>query len=494
MKKISLFLIIIIIALSCKKEKRTAIASVVNEELSLNNEVVLIAKDSINPFSINFINHPFQLNPERMVLGKERNEIAIINTDSLVKIVCLNNYRYRINHTFKKGDSVYVTHKDVYIDGKEKVEYPYFTVSNRKVNSYELNFDFYVSLKTPTLETFAFYDHHNRFLNRNKSKSSYIKIKYSFNDVCKNVKSTLDSFYKAKLVSSSFFKTQSKLIEISRSNTEIWLANKNRTNLNLDKFEISLTDTILVDNELYLSYLRGHIYNRYFLNKKKHVNIFEQYDFIIKNDTFLNKTLKEAILNNYLRSIYKIDKTKFVNRYVKFKSISQNKNYINYFEFQIENDKKDKEFETTLKNATGKLVKLNSAKKFDFQNVIANNNGKVILVDFWASWCAPCRKEMPSLKKLQKEIDTSKLVVISISTDKSVSAWEKASVHEGLNKTLHNYLLVNAEESSLMKDFKIKTIPRYLLYDKNGVLVDSNAPRPSNEKKIRKLLNNYIKG
>ena len=100
-------------------------------------------------------------------------------------------------------------------------------------------------------------------------------------------------------------------------------------------------------------------------------------------------------------------------------------------------------------------------------------------MDFWASWCAPCRQEMPAVSELHKEIGTDKLAVIQISIDKKYEAWERAAVMENIHQQEHNYLISNWESSDLYQRYQIKTIPRYLLFDASGKLLEEDAPRPS---------------
>lgn len=124
------------------------------------------------------------------------------------------------------------------------------------------------------------------------------------------------------------------------------------------------------------------------------------------------------------------------------------------------------------------------------QQVLNSNKGKVIYIDFWASWCIPCRQEMPHAKELWKQFED--VVFVYLSVDKNKEEWAGAAAKEGLNTKLHNYVMLNAEQSTYLKSIEFGPIPRYLLYDKEGKLVYKNAPGPGSEE-IKRVIETYLK-
>lgn len=128
-------------------------------------------------------------------------------------------------------------------------------------------------------------------------------------------------------------------------------------------------------------------------------------------------------------------------------------------------------------------------KRLSFPNIFSQN--KFTYIDFWASWCGPCRTEMPYSKKLEEEYGKKGIQFIYVSTDENLSAWKNASHQVGL--TIRNsYFLINGSNSTLLKKFKITMIPRYIIMDSKGQFINQNAPRPS-DPKLKYLFDEILK-
>ncbi|QTD37408.1 TlpA family protein disulfide reductase [Polaribacter batillariae] len=111
--------------------------------------------------------------------------------------------------------------------------------------------------------------------------------------------------------------------------------------------------------------------------------------------------------------------------------------------------------------------------------------GKYVYIDVWATWCGPCLQQIPYLKELTKEYKGKNIEFISISTDeptRSGGSWETAEkkwrkmVKE---RDLKGVQLWAGEDNSFQQSYRITGIPRFILVDPNGNIVDANAPRPS---------------
>jgi thiol-disulfide isomerase/thioredoxin len=108
--------------------------------------------------------------------------------------------------------------------------------------------------------------------------------------------------------------------------------------------------------------------------------------------------------------------------------------------------------------------------------------GKYVYIDVWATWCAPCKAEIPSLKALEKEFYGKNIEFESISVDKPTAyeTWKQMVEQESLGGI--QLFADNNFDSEFIKAYGISAIPRFILIDPNGNIVDGDAARPSNPK------------
>ncbi|WJS96762.1 AhpC/TSA family protein [Flavobacterium johnsoniae] len=125
-------------------------------------------------------------------------------------------------------------------------------------------------------------------------------------------------------------------------------------------------------------------------------------------------------------------------------------------------------------------LKDKDGKAYTAKEIVAGK--KYILIDFWASWCGPCRKEIPNLKTAYAEYAGKGFEILSISIDKDEKAWQKALGQE--NMQWHNLL----DDDKVSKSFNVKAIPATYLVDSKGVIIGDNLRGAELEAKLKELL------
>ncbi len=127
-------------------------------------------------------------------------------------------------------------------------------------------------------------------------------------------------------------------------------------------------------------------------------------------------------------------------------------------------------------------------KKFS----LSDFKGKVVVVDVWATWCGPCKKEIPALKAMEKAYHGKDIVFLSISVDevKDKQKWIDFVKKEGLTGV--QLFGGNGFQSDVAKFYKINSIPRFMVFDKQGKIVSDNSPRPS-EPSLAKMVDDLLK-
>ena len=119
---------------------------------------------------------------------------------------------------------------------------------------------------------------------------------------------------------------------------------------------------------------------------------------------------------------------------------------------------------------------------------ISDYSGKVVLIDFWASWCAPCRQENPNLVRLHKKYNRQGFDILSISLDNVRSRWVQAIKDDNLYWEGHCSDL-NGWNTEIVNMYNIQGIPTSFLIGRNGLMIwNSNNPQLSLEEAIKEAL------
>ncbi|NVK53167.1 MAG: TlpA family protein disulfide reductase [Flavobacteriaceae bacterium] len=488
MKKTLILFVIICIIGSCKKELK----EIPPNKNKINNELVILIS---NPEKIktNFGSGIFAKNFSQINIDTDKEFDTIkIKLKDYKKLYIKNRVTFKvafgeINDTL----NLKINKKDILINYQNRILKKYDTVSLK--NLY---------IDNAKEEIIA----HNKLFKKYYSKN----IKTNIIEPIKNqIAQNLTEF--KELDNLAFNKLNKKEIILKTLLDKGLISNPNYfnevTNLKYKYYNNLLEKFLLTDD----AYYSNRIKNIYFSNNDAIENAFLSYAYM--NLFIANIILKQKAAFNldYAKAFDKLpeyftgDQLKVFREFC-FNQIAKNsgesEKNTNYF-------KKFKEFypnDTTTLYSLSNRYSLNSRKANHKKNnvyllnsknneltlakLISNYKGKLVYVDFWASWCAPCIAEMPMSKILQKEYNKKGVVFIYISTDKDKEAWKNASKNLKI-KDQFSFLATNYPKSDFYKDLKLNSIPRYLVFDRNGKLIHENAPRPSSSQ-IKNLFDKLI--
>jgi thiol-disulfide isomerase/thioredoxin len=200
--------------------------------------------------------------------------------------------------------------------------------------------------------------------------------------------------------------------------------------------------------------LRQLVLTEYFTQKMEAVKV-EQYE---KYKSILDKYITEPYLKEPLKKRYETIKE------------------------QIENPK-------IVSDAILNKMEGTSTKEL-MNKVISETKGKVIYIDCWATWCAPCRSEMPNSKKMMTLLKDRDVAFVYFCVDSEEKDWKAMLGSFQLGG--QQYFLDKTQSTDLRTTFNINGVPTYLLFDKNGVLIEKSTQLrpgdPDTKQKILKLL------
>ncbi|WMN11326.1 TlpA disulfide reductase family protein [Marivirga salinae] len=174
------------------------------------------------------------------------------------------------------------------------------------------------------------------------------------------------------------------------------------------------------------------------------------------------------VINVHLNRLNKEDRDSLI---VEWKALNSSKKRLKNVEDKLE--------------VLASLAKGNPAPGFKYVNLegdsmtMADFKGKVVYIDVWATWCAPCIAEHPHMEELQKQYENENVAFIAISVDSSPEPWKKMVKKKELGG-IHLYA-EGAWGATIMQKYAISGIPRFILIDQEGNIADANAARPSGD-------------
>jgi len=213
-------------------------------------------------------------------------------------------------------------------------------------------------------------------------------------------------------------------------------------------------------------------------------------------DLYINKTdglLRDLLLSNFLYT--SIDGKYIIGIEPSIRKYEQtvNTTYLKQDILDYYHSEKNKFYNTKPPVSANLASTPKSSAQSVLEKIINKYPGKVVYVDFWATWCGPCRAQMPNSAKLRTDLKGLDVVFVYLGVQSVESTWK--AVIAQLNMQGENYLLTDNEYKVLSERFRITGIPHYVLVDKTGRVEDGRAKGPDDpnlKKEILALLSKQL--
>ena len=202
----------------------------------------------------------------------------------------------------------------------------------------------------------------------------------------------------------------------------------------------------------------------------------QTYDGLKSSFEFIDKNISNQIVKN-------LSITRFCNMYAEFDYTIVDSIFNTYTTYV--NDITCQNFILkrldNIKNEIALVDNLNDLSNTEFigeifQQIQKENQGKVLYIDVWGTWCGGCIGAFPTSNKLYKELDKDKIEFIYLCINSTKENWRKVINEYELQGK--NYLLTKDQSAMLSEKFNFYGVPRYLIIDKKGEIIDFNAKRP----------------
>lgn len=194
--------------------------------------------------------------------------------------------------------------------------------------------------------------------------------------------------------------------------------------------------------------------------------IYERFNFVVDSDILTGST-KDVYLSRFMAWLMKTPDSIYNPLFVKYNQVVLNEEMKQY----VINRRND--YATPVGSSSAGV---NSMKAGSISEIFKKYKGKVIYIDFWASWCIPCRVEMPNAAVLKEKLKGKDVVFLYFGYNDKEKAWMKA--RNQFNIEGEHYLLDEKTIREADELFGINGIPHYAIIDKSGSIVSKRAERP----------------
>lgn len=460
-KRICSTLLILITVVGCElKDNSQALKIQLHDEQQKADSIEIITYDVLN-YS------------ENVVLSESIRNLGDKSVDITIKSPVFANLK--IDETFHQIylESVFDLH--IHLDNQDGSTYLKYSGDGSVVNNY---------LEQSSQVMNKFYrDNPSWFrMNRNTFSNALDSLEIAFNirlekfDFDQKILEVLKTKNKITLIN---LRQQHRLVNADSYASE--KATNSSFSLSKDiPFDSYFLELSLLDYAQVLDlFLRSEIQEPMFSGKN-----VDELDSI--KDFFPIATSQIIIEKNFPKGISEFLRAKDISYWLASEGISEGLETVyvdfrNDFEDSNYNEQLEEKYNEWLRIGKGQPAPEITGLTLDNDTIsLSDLKGKVVYVDVWATWCAPCVKEFPYYKELQERVgERDDIEFLFVSVDQQAEKWVSFLSEREIPKGIHIREGVGFGHPSVQESYNMWGVPRYILIDRNGKIVNSNAPRPS---------------
>ncbi|GAB2619270.1 TlpA family protein disulfide reductase [Belliella aquatica] len=396
---------------------------------------------------------------ESLFLSSDNFSFHFPTANPTLEINYRDNSSIDFSYLFQKGDSVLIKVKD---------KMPWFEVVNRKTKAHEINFE---SLRNKALFQSRYTGYQDFYLIWNMSKGNpMVDFSEDLNaakskalDKLSLEKAWLDSLLHLEAIPEKAADYFMNKTEFERNKLALFDPKKDSLSLDdLSKVILEIPDY----SNLYQIEFADLVLDRLDSFSDEKVDL---------DDAFKGEFGKFLLFKYLERQIFRLsfeESEQLIGRY-------KDEVKPSWFSILEENARSTKSLipDIQLEDEAGNT--------FEFEDLLAQKRGKYLYIDFWAAWCIPCIRSFPASLALNEKYND--LEVLYLSIDENKNLWKDAIQKYDINIQNQSFLIKNKEESVFLKGIQLQSIPRYLIFDREGNFIHPNAPKPDKTEDLKKI-------
>jgi len=396
-----------------------------------------------------------------------------------------NHDNFEIRHDYSAFDCIYylLNRGDTLLLSYTDKNISYAKILNHPYNENELNYDYLFARQFPQPDTLSFRGAWSYYSLMSNGNDEYIPKKEAANknlhNLLNNQLTYLDSLKKNGFISEAHY-----LYRKNNILSDIFLNHLDSTADN--SFFLSDSLFLKYDSLIYFDFYRKLIDDRISISLAYNSQIpYSQVLFneIVHSQKYSNQIKKyvfRLLSKNLREEVFTEDLEKLLSDY---RTITGDSITYNDLKEQFGLLKPDS-LEISLKSTDGKSI--------TFNQLLEKYKGSYVYIDFWATWCIPCRILLEENVKLEKEYHNKNIVFITLAFYDDEEQWLSYLSKNSDKFGTVNFYITNTKSSRIIEGWNIKTVPRYMLFDKKGEIALLDAPRP-NTSEIRAIFNRLLK-